>query len=297
MPPGTLGQIIPPSIVLILLGDQISNAYVAAQRSLGNWSPDPVSVGDLFAGALLPGFMLVALYIIYQQIIARIRPDYAPTIEVGISEKSQLVKRIIKALIPPIILIISVLGSILAGIATPTEAAAIGAVGSILLAAIRINPKSNVLIYGAGINLILVIILANSLDLRISRNVIPFRDLLGIIAAVLCVVAVFMGLCKGLLITSKEQDSESNRTILQTVMVSTMRITAMVFTILIGASIFSLVFRGFGGDDLIHNALSKLPGGVISTVIIVMLVMFVLGFFLDSLRSYLSSCLSSLLFC
>jgi tripartite ATP-independent transporter DctM subunit len=278
---GTLGQIIPPSIVLILLGDQISNSYVDAQRSLGNWSPDPVSVGDLFAGALIPSLILVALYIFYQQIIARLRPDYAPVFIVNQSDHSKLYSRVLKALVPPIILIIAVLGSIITGVATPTEAAAIGAVGSILLAAVRISPEKAILIYIAGISLIIMVILANGLDLRFNRNQIPVRDLIGIITALICFLGVFFGLLMSLLIISNAADQDSEHSILQAVMISTMRITTMVFTILIGASIFTLVFRGFGGDDLIHGALSHMPGGVIGAVIIVMLVMFVLGFFLD----------------
>jgi tripartite ATP-independent transporter DctM subunit len=278
---GTLGQIIPPSIVLILLGDQISNAYVDAQRSLGNWSPDPVSVGDLFAGALIPGFILVILYIVYQQIIARLKPEYAPAYIVGHDEQTSLIPRVFKALIPPIILIISVLGSILAGIATPTEAAAIGAVGSILLAAVRIAPEKCVPVYTAGICLMIMIVLANNFDLRVNRKDIPIRDLIGVITSGLCFLCVFWGLFRSILIVSKEPDREENQSILQTVMISTMRITAMVFTILIGASIFTLVFRGYGGDDLIHGALSQMPGGVIGAIITVMLIMFILGFFLD----------------
>jgi tripartite ATP-independent transporter DctM subunit len=135
---GTLGQLIPPSIVLIILGDQISNAYVDAQRELGNWSPEPVSVGDLFAGALLPGLMLVGLYILYQVGMAIFKPETSPPIHFEGSRR-ELYKQALSALFPPIILIISVLGSILAGIATPTEAASVGAIGAILLAGYRVH--------------------------------------------------------------------------------------------------------------------------------------------------------------
>ncbi len=265
---GTLGQIIPPSIVLVLLGDQISNAYVDAQRSLGNWSPDPVSVGDLFAGALLPGLLLVVLYIIYQLFIAWFRPNQAPVVPFESVDRSLLTTRIVHAFIPPIILIIAVLGSILAGIATPTEAA-------------RLDPSRIKPIYGAGLCLIVMIIIANTLDLRISRNSIPIHDLFGIAVATLALCGVVWGILVSLIVTWQNWDQESNLPILKSVMNSTMRITSMVFAILIGASVFSLVLRGLGGDDLIHKALGGLPGGIIGAMIIVMVVMFILGFFLD----------------
>ncbi|MDP7640914.1 MAG: TRAP transporter large permease subunit, partial [Alphaproteobacteria bacterium] len=141
---GTLGQIIPPSIVLVILGEQISNAYVDAQREIGNWSPDPVSVGDLFAGALIPGIMLVGFYMLYQIIVAWLRPDSSPAIdpsEFADERGFEMWRRIGHALIPPFVLIIAVLGSILAGVATPTEAAAVGAVGALLLAGLRLEER------------------------------------------------------------------------------------------------------------------------------------------------------------
>ena len=278
---GTLGQIIPPSIVLILLGDQISNAYVDAQRSLGNWSPDPVSVGDLFAGALLPGILLVVLYIFYQLLIAWFKPKIAPPVPVDSFDRTKLASRVLNALIPPIILIIAVLGSILAGIATPTEAAAVGAIGSLLLAGIRLDPSRRKPIYLTCLGLVLLITLANIMDLRINRTAFPMKDLFAFVLAVLVLMVVIWGIWISLRVTWRHHDPEHAEPILEAVMISTMRITVMVFTILIGASVFSLVFRGLGGDDLIHQALRSLPGGVIGAVIIVMFVMFILGFFLD----------------
>ena len=211
---GTLGQIIPPSIILILLGDVLSSAYQQAQLDMGIFSPKTVSVGDLFAGALFPGLLLVVLYIIYLSVMAYIKPSLMPAIpenERNIN-KAELFFRIIKVLFPPLFLILAVLGSILAGLATPTEAASVGAIGAILLA--------------------------------ISQR-------------------------------------QFNLNILQTVMRDTLRVTSMVFLIFIGASLFSLVFRGFGGDDVVREILTDLPGGVISAMFIVMLVMFLLGFILD----------------
>jgi TRAP-type mannitol/chloroaromatic compound transport system permease large subunit len=278
---GTLGQIIPPSIVLVLLGDQISNAYVDAQRALGNWSPDPVTVGDLFAGALLPGLVLVALYLLYQLLIAWFRPDHAPSVPPeAIVHDTGLAARVLQALVPPIVLIVAVLGSILGGIATPTEAAAVGATGSLLLAGGRLEDRRRPL-YVAGLSLLAMLVLANTLDLRISRSVIPPADMLGIAAAVLACGGLVWGIVAGLRVTWRHRTAVTGTPILRDVMISTMRITAMVFAILIGASIFSLVFRGLGGDDLIHKALGGLPGGALGALIVVMLVMFVLGFFLD----------------
>lgn len=211
---GTLGQIIPPSIILILLGDVLSSAYQQAQLDMGIFAPKTVSVGDLFAGALFPGLLLVLLYVIYLASMAFIKPELMPAIpkaERNIN-KGELFFRIVKVLFPPLFLILAVLGSILAGFATPTEAASVGAIGAIFLA--------------------------------ISQR-------------------------------------QFNLEILQQVMRDTLRITSMVFLIFIGASLFSLVFRGFGGDDVVRDVLTDLPGGVVTAMFIVMLVMFLLGFILD----------------
>ena len=211
---GTLGQIIPPSIILILLGDVLSSAYQQAQLEMGIFAPKTVSVGDLFAGALIPGLLLVSLYILYLIVMAFIKPNSMPAIprDELIFDTTDLILRVIRVLIPPLLLIVAVLGSILAGIATPTEAASVGAVGAIILA--------------------------------ISQR-------------------------------------QFNIKILNQVMRDTTRITSMVFLIFIGASLFSLVFRGFGGDDIVAQALTGLPGGKISAMLIVMLIMFLLGFILD----------------
>jgi tripartite ATP-independent transporter DctM subunit len=212
---GTLGQIIPPSIALVLLGDVMSNAFQKAQLQMGIFSPKTVSVGDLFVGALIPGLMLVVLYIIYVSMVAWLQPHKAPAVSKeelrGNVDQSVLVL-LFKGLVPPLLLIVAVLGSILTGIATPTEAAGVGALGAFVLA------------WGSG---------------------------------------------------------KLNKKTLQEVIYATTKVTSMVFMILIGASLFSLVFRGFGGEELIHEFFNQLPGGVISAMIIVMIVMFLLGFILD----------------
>ncbi len=218
---GTLGQIIPPSIILVLLGDVLSSAYQQAQLRQGIFRPETVSVGDLFIGALLPGLLLVGLYMAYVLLMAAIRPDSMPAwkrpdeslAEPAVTQQSVSVwLTIVKALLPALLLILAVLGSIIFGIATPTEAAGVGALGGLLLAAAR----------GA---------------LNASR---------------------LTEICQ-----------------------NTARFTSMVFLILIGASMFSLVFRGFGGDEVIQDFLTSLPGGKVTALIVVMLVMFLMGFVLD----------------
>jgi tripartite ATP-independent transporter DctM subunit len=208
---GTLGQIIPPSIVLVMLADVLSNAYQQAQLRMGDYTPDTVSVGELFAGALIPGLLLVGAYLLYLIVLARLRPGLMPS---GLSEAEEQVSlgRLLLLASGPLLLIIAVLGSILKGIATPTEAAAVGAVGATLLA-----------------------LVSRHLSMEALRDVV-YR---------------------------------------------TTRITAMVFMILIGASLFSLVFRGFGGDEMIADFLTGLPGGTVTAMLLVMGVMFLLGFVLD----------------
>ena len=205
---GTLGQIIPPSIALVLLGDILSNAYQQAQLSTGTLNPKTVSVGDLFMGALIPGLILVAMYILYLLVQARLKPETAPPstlepVSAGV---------VLRGLIPPLGLIILVLGSILVGAATPTEAAGIGAIGALLLA--------------------------------IAKGQMGFVRL-------------------------------------KDAMRQTLEITCMVFMILIGAAVFSLVFRGFGGEELIQTFFYGLPGGVMAATLVVMVVIFLLGFILD----------------
>ncbi len=210
---GTLGQIIPPSTVLIFMGDMLSGINSQVQMAKGNFAPTAVSVGDLFAGALLPGFLLVGLYLAYTIFKAITDPESCPATPVPPEEKKDLPREIAVSLLPPMLLILSVLGSILGGIATPTEAASVGAVGAMILAGLR---------------------------WRLSF------------------------------------------TTLRETTVATATITSMVFVILLGASVFSIVFRLMGGDNLVHEFLSNLPGGPLMAVAVVMAIMFVLGFILDT---------------
>lgn len=277
---GTLGQIIPPSIVLILLGDVISSAYQKAQLEQGILSPETMSVGDIFAGALLPGLMLVGLYISYVVFVAIRNPDAAPALtEEELGDRKTLYRDALRALLPPLSLMVAVLGSILAGIATPTEAAAVGAIGAILLAGHRAGDGNargltRLLILGAPLAFLGLIALNANMDLRIGRAASTNAEQTGILIAIVLCALVAAGILVSLARTWRIK-------VLHEVVRSTTQITSMVFVILIGAALFSLVFRGFGGDETVHNLLSAMPGGVFGAMIVVMALMFVLGFFLD----------------
>ena len=274
---GTLGQIIPPSIVLVLLGEVISAAYQSAQLEQGIFAPESVSVADLFAGALLPGLALVGMFIVYQILVAWLRPGHAPAIpreDLASGGGQGLWLRVLFALVPPIVLIVAVLGSILGGVATQTEAAAVGAVGSLLLAGQRLDRSRPLPIYVAACSLAGMLILTANVDLRVARQEISQVEQAAIaLAGVFC-----LGLAWGAAVSLMRVFRDG---ILRQVAASTMQITSMVFVIVIGAQLFSLVFRGLGGDDMVHEVLSGLPGGMAGAMFVVMAVMFVLGFFLD----------------
>lgn len=275
---GTLGQIIPPSIVLVVLGDQISVAYQQAQYTRGNLAPDPVSVGDLFAGALIPGLILVAFYVAYIFVLGLIRPSAAPSLsrsELGEDMHGlALLCRTVRSLAAPILLMVAVLGSILAGVATPTEAAAVGAIGATLLGGLRTRPDQPLPIYAAFAGLVLVLTLTAVVDLRLGRDETSTGEVVGIAAASICCLAIAWGVAESLFRLKR-------RGTLEQVMRATTKLSAMIFSIVIGAAFFSLVFRGFKGDDIVHAFLSNLPGGPAGAMFMVMLIIFVLGFFLD----------------
>lgn len=276
---GTLGQIIPPSIVLVLLGDQISNAYQEAQRAQEIFSPDIVSVGDLFAGALIPGILLVGMYILYQIGIAIFRPGDAPAAPA--SEGATDWGKLLHALLPPLALMTAVLGSILTGVATPTEAAGVGAVGATFIAGARNagaakNPLPGQLVAFAGLAALLGLF-----ALIVFANIGSERRLyvadLGPAATLFAFVLVAITLVGAALSLLRLKRSG----VLDDVMASTANISAMVFVILIGAALFSLIFRELGGDLVVQHALAAVPGGKYGALAVVMLVMFLLGFFLD----------------
>ena len=275
---GTLGQIIPPSIVLVILGDQISNAYQEAQRSFGLETTGVVSVGDLFAGALLPGLILVAFYAIYISITAYLKPSMAPSQDwpEGVSPWL-FIRKTMLAMLPPIVLIIAVLGSILSGYATPTRGAALGAVGAILLATYRTSETSfgrKASLFSALGFVLLVAIDLLGVDMRLEQTDWTGIERTSVALALGLTGLAFIGTALSLLVLAKSQTlGDVSRT--------TMHITCMVFVILIGATVFSLVFRGFGGDELVGRLLHSAPGGKWGAFCLVMLVMFILGFFLD----------------
>ena len=274
---GTLGQIIPPSIVLVLLGDVMASAYAKSQMDRGIFAPDTVSVGELFAGALLPGLMLVALYIVYQVAVAIIDPKASPPVpmaELQADGAPPVWQSLLGALVPPILLIVAVLGSILAGIATPTESAAVGAVGATMLAGLRVSSGSAWPIHAAGLSLVGLLVLTRQFDLRVARDVTDPANQLAIFVAFALTAILIFGIAVALWRAHAAR-------LLGSVVRSTMEISSVVFVIVIGAQLFSLVFVGLHGDEMVHAILAELPGGVVGAVVIVMLVMFVMGFFLD----------------
>jgi TRAP-type mannitol/chloroaromatic compound transport system permease large subunit len=387
---GTLGQIIPPSIILVLLGDQLAVAYQNAQFKLGIFSPDTVSVPDLFAGGVLPGLVLVSLYIVYQLVIGWLYPKTSPSIPddsggaprpesagfqryavialviacfaaaaadvlpvwqnlsilfggalliwalalnparwlpslVGLvfliagtvfvndilgtlfpgrtlSMTSPQVfltglialagvlygvlsnpfrdpfwHRMMHALFAPIILIVAVLGSILGGLASPTEAAAVGCLGAIWMAGYRLDEANGKWILYGGVAFITLLLITSFFDLRVGRTHVAWYEIVASVVALVLFVVVIYGTIVALVRVFKVR-------IIHSVVRSTMEISVLVFVILIGASLFSLVFRGLGGDAMIEHVLQSLPGGAVGALAVVMAVMFVMGFFLDFLE-------------
>ena len=273
---GTLGQIIPPSIVLVILGDQIGNAFQVAQRSYGLETEAVVSVGDLFAGALLPGLILVGAYAGYIALTALLAPAKAPAQPWPDGTDTRiLLARSLKAMVPPIFLIVAVLGSILSGYATPTRGAALGALGAMLLAASRLFPGLRGWpLFAALALLALVALHLTGVDLRLAQSDWSTTErFAAAVAAVLVLVAVTGTGLGSLRLLRSGQLGDVSR--------STLHITSMVFTILIGATVFSLVFRGLGGDEMVARLMEHAPGGTWGAFALVMAVMFVLGFFLD----------------
>ena len=210
---GTLGQIIPPSIVLILLSDVLQGAYSQSQLLQGKIPSHPISTVDLFAGALIPGMVLVLFYCLWQLILTFVKPEACPAV-LKLNRKKNMIENF-KIILLPIILIVTVLGSILAGIATPTEAASVGACGSMILSCIKKSFSINVL---------------------------------------------------------------------KKSMIETMSISSMIFLILIGAKLFSLVFIGLDGREMISAFMEKIPGGVFGSMFFIMVLIFLLGFFLDFIQ-------------
>ncbi|MFZ1882361.1 MAG: TRAP transporter large permease subunit [Rhodoplanes sp.] len=268
----TLAQIMPPATVLVLLADQVNIAFQSAQLAAGKFSPDSVSIGDLFAGAIVPALLLVTLYLLFQIAVAILRPAACPAVPPETAAQGPAALRVLEALVAPILLILIVLGSILAGFATPTEAAAVGAFGAILLTAYKTERSWSALLAAGAI--VFMLALRGLVDLRIGHAAGLFGGL-----ALAVAMALFALLAYG---TLRALGAVARSGILREALAATTHITTMIFTILIGATLFSLVFRGLGGDDMVRRALTYLPGGAAGAVVIVMLGMFLLGFVMDA---------------
>lgn len=273
---GTLGQIIPPSTVLIFTADILQGANAAAQLALGNFAPDTVSVGDLFAGAFIPGMMLVVIYIMWVAFRAITDPTSAPALVMTAEEKAGLARRVVVALVPPLTLIGAVLGSIIAGVATPTESASVGSLGAILLAIVKQIAEYRM----RHLN-------AQDLDKRLFwfwlaflAAVFAIGYLFGAFGLLTMLIVVILGGLVPILANASMRREFVD--MLYGTSMSTTTITSMIFIILLGATAFALVFTRLGGDTLVQSFLVNMPGGQTGAVMVVMGIMFVLGFFLDT---------------
>ena len=288
---GTLGQIIPPSIVLIILADQLASAADQAstlrkaeyKEATGEFSmPSSLditsaSAGDMFMGALIPGLVLVGLYMAYILISALVKPGSAPPVPYDGKYDRQFVIRVLLALVPPLTLIFIVLGSIIMGVATVNQAGAIGAIGALIMGGYRLMEGKKhaytpaLLAIGSTIA---IIVLLNIYDLNI-KNIHTDRDQFGVILAIIMVIILAISIAWSAWRAYRVDDT------LNQVMIDTAKTTSMVFIILIGAAMLTSAFRAFGGEELVKEFLTGLPGGFWTQFIVVMLVIFLLGFFLD----------------
>ena len=288
---GTLGQIIPPSIVLIILADQLSGAsdvangirfaeyrFSTGQMSMpSEYDVTPASAGDMFMGALIPGLILVSLYMAYILIASWIRPHIAPPVPYEGQFDRQFAKRVFLALVPPLVLIFTVLGSIIAGIATVNQAGAIGAIGAMVMAGYRLaggqkNTYVPAVLATAALVALLVILSIYDLNIKFIRTA---DEIIGLVLAGIATAVLLTGVVWSGWRTFKIDNT------MHGVMVETAKTTSMVFIILIGAAMLTSAFRAFGGEELVRNFLGSLPGGFWTQFIVVMAVIFFLGFFLD----------------
>ncbi|RFP86981.1 TRAP transporter large permease subunit [Rhodobacteraceae bacterium 63075] len=290
---GTLGQIIPPSIVLIILADQLASATdqaSTARKALHKASTGEISMpstfdvsstsaGEMFLGAFVPGIMLVLIYMAYILIYAFLKPSAAPAVHVEGKFDRKFWGKVALTLIPPLTLIFLVLGSILTGVATVNQAGAIGAAGAMVMAGYRLYEGKNArltyvpAILGLVALAILTFVLQNyEMNLKsIDSSADQFGIALGVAASALLVLAVGWS---GWRVFRTEGTLDG-------VMLETAKTTSLVFIILLGAAMLTSAFRAFGGEELVREFLNSLPGGFWSQFIIVMAVIFILGFFLD----------------
>ncbi len=288
---GTLGQIIPPSIVLIILADQLSSAtdqastarasaYKAATGEFSMPSTLDItstSAGEMFMGALIPGLVLVALYIAYILFVAFFRKGSAPPVPYEGAYDRQFILRVVMALVPPLTLIFVVLGSIIMGVATVNQAGAIGAVGAMIMGGYRLTSGQRNSYYPAILAIVAtlaILLILFFFDLNV-KSIKGTEDVIGITLAVIAVCVLLIAVMWSVWRIYKIEDA------LNGVMIETAKTTSMVFIILIGAAMLTSAFRGFGGEELVKDFLLDLPGGFWAQFIVVMAVIFLLGFFLD----------------
>lgn len=288
---GTLGQIIPPSIVLIILADQLSSATDRADTlrkqefmdATGSMSMPPefaltsTSAGEMFLGALLPGLVLVGLYMAYILIYALIKPKSAPPVPYDGKYDREFYRRVVLALVPPLSLIFIVLGSIVLGVATVNQAGAIGAIGAMVMAGYRLmeGRKGAFIPAIMAIGSIVVIgLLLRNFDINI-KSIKTTEDLVVVMLALVAVTVFLVSIGWTAWRTYKIEDTLSG------VMIETAKTTSLVFIILLGAAMLTAAFRAFGGEELVKDFLNGLPGGFITKFLVVMFVIFILGFFLD----------------
>ncbi len=270
---GTLGQIIPPSTLLIILSDVMSNSYQQAQFAQGKFTVETISVGQIFSAALLPGLLLVLIYIVYLLVRAWLIPGDAPAVKTDEAMGRPDSGKIMRAIFPPVLLIIAVLGAILGGVATPTEAASVGAVGAFILAGHRLGVSAKVTIIGV-LALAALAIAAGVAPVKLQRSDAGTMEIIqGGIYGLLAVIGVIVLLQSILRLHQKK--------ILSPSLTSTMTVTAMIFATILAASFFSLVFVGLGGEERISSIIEAMPGGPAGALFFCMLILFVLGFFLD----------------
>ena len=289
---GTLGQIIPPSIVLIILADQLASAadQAASQRkalykeATGEFNmPSTLdivstSAGDMFLGAFLPGLVLVGLYMAFILAAALLRPGMAPAVHYdGKLMTRAFIVKVLLSLVPPLVLIFAVLGSIIAGIATVNQAGAIGAIGATIMAGYRLREGRKNAFYPAilaAASLVVIFLLTQFFNLNVRVIETP-ADAAGLALAALAITAFCIAIGWSFFRTWKIDNT------LNGVMVESAKTTSMVFIILLGAAMLTAAFRAFGGEEIVRHFLTGLPGGFWSQFIVVMLVIFLLGFFLD----------------
>ena len=288
---GTLGQIIPPSIVLIILADQLGSASDQAsamrqslyKNATGEFSmPSALDVtstsaGDMFLGAFLPGIVLVLVYFAYIFVTALIRPSMAPAVPNPLGFNKEFMFKVLFSLVPPLVLIFLVLGSIIMGIATVNQAGAIGAIGATIMASYKLFEDKKGALFPAAlaiISIIALLLLINNFDLNVKNLAVTQNHnpvLLAVVASFFMIVAIAWSIWRTYIVDNT----------LKEVMIETSKTTSMVFIILLGATMLTAAFRGFGGEEYVKDFLQSLPGGFWTQFIVVMAVIFLLGFFLD----------------